>query len=536
MVQTRKIFMFLLLFSSLGFISQPTSAVPTVFNTPNYHIVSVTGNILWSEANKYCQITYGTTLASLHSSLNVIEITEVMIKLGIKTAWIGLNDAMVEGKYVWADGSSVDYLNWAVGEPNDNKHLENFVMINDTGLMSDVPENAPIMTFVCNKDTVNPVVVIKSPIYKKVYSTIPTLIYTVSDGTVSVYVDGVLNASIVSGTKMTWLNDGDHSIEVQSIDVAGNVGSNFTKFTIDTTKPVVKITSPLNKIYGGVPTLTYTVSDGTVSVYVDRVLNASIVSGTKLTWLNDGFHLIEVRSTDAAGNVGNNFTRFTIDTTAPKVEILSPVSSQTYLASVEVSYSVSEGSVSVILDSVTNSTNMDSGTVIKDLAEGKHTLKVTVTDLAGNVGFDEVSFIIDRTDPVVSILAPLNMTYHTNQLIYNYTVSEGKTYIFTNGVGNSSNIISGVTVLFLNEGTYNLTIYAVDVVGNYAQSTVFFSIKLPSDINTSKEESNTSDTSTDDLSETDSSTPSFSLGMPWFSISIFALGFLTLRRYYKFQK
>lgn len=33
--------------------------------------------------------------------------------------WIGYNDRDIEGKWVWADGSSSKFTKWNVGEPND---------------------------------------------------------------------------------------------------------------------------------------------------------------------------------------------------------------------------------------------------------------------------------------------------------------------------------------------------------------------------------------------------------------------------------
>ena len=32
--------------------------------------------------------------------------------------WIGLNDRIKEGTYIWSDGSSVEYTNWKTGEPS----------------------------------------------------------------------------------------------------------------------------------------------------------------------------------------------------------------------------------------------------------------------------------------------------------------------------------------------------------------------------------------------------------------------------------
>ncbi len=33
--------------------------------------------------------------------------------------WMGLNDHETEGTFVWSDGDSSTYRNWADGEPND---------------------------------------------------------------------------------------------------------------------------------------------------------------------------------------------------------------------------------------------------------------------------------------------------------------------------------------------------------------------------------------------------------------------------------
>ncbi|MBN1818762.1 MAG: hypothetical protein JW828_15480 [Sedimentisphaerales bacterium] len=46
--------------------------------------------------------------------------------------WIGLTDELEEGKWIWVTGESIDYLNWAPGEPDNFLKKQHYVMLNDT--------------------------------------------------------------------------------------------------------------------------------------------------------------------------------------------------------------------------------------------------------------------------------------------------------------------------------------------------------------------------------------------------------------------
>jgi hypothetical protein len=53
--------------------------------------------------------------------------------LNSENAWIGLNDTLMEGNWVWSSGEQFDYNNWADGEPNNDDMIEHFVHINYSG-------------------------------------------------------------------------------------------------------------------------------------------------------------------------------------------------------------------------------------------------------------------------------------------------------------------------------------------------------------------------------------------------------------------
>jgi hypothetical protein len=53
-------------------------------------------------------------LASVHSD----EATDYIISESGTACWIGLDDIATEGSWVWKDGTTLDYENWADGEPS----------------------------------------------------------------------------------------------------------------------------------------------------------------------------------------------------------------------------------------------------------------------------------------------------------------------------------------------------------------------------------------------------------------------------------
>jgi hypothetical protein len=87
----------------------------------------------FNSARAYCQSIHDD-LASIHSeeeqlkaytacraTVGEIANADALNQLGSAPhgCWIGLGDQFREGRYSWSDGTTVDYMNWAPGEPND---------------------------------------------------------------------------------------------------------------------------------------------------------------------------------------------------------------------------------------------------------------------------------------------------------------------------------------------------------------------------------------------------------------------------------
>ena len=82
--------------------------------------------------------TLGANLISIQDAVENQCIIDNLNSLGQSgVIWIGFNDELVEGSFVWYDQSPVVYTNWAAGEPN-NSGNEDYVQIYVNGQWNDL--------------------------------------------------------------------------------------------------------------------------------------------------------------------------------------------------------------------------------------------------------------------------------------------------------------------------------------------------------------------------------------------------------------
>ena len=117
----------------------------------------------------------------------------------------------------------------------------------------------------------------------------------------------------------------------------------------------------------------------------------------------EGVQTYNVTVTDDAGNVGSDEISYTVDDTAPVVTITAPTDGAYYQG-----VNVPVGTFDI--------TEINPFTVIEtgwaNSPDGVYTYNVTVTDDAGNVGSDEITYTVDDTAPVVTITAPTDGAYY----------------------------------------------------------------------------------------------------------------------------
>ncbi|XP_056241166.1 lactose-binding lectin l-2-like [Seriola aureovittata] len=105
----------------------------------------------WADAELHC-VSEEANLVSIHS-LDEDNFVKAVIKNFSSTrqdSWIGLSDTQKEGRWMWSDGSAVNFLLWAPRQPDDKSGMEDCVHNN---FMTDLKWNdrpcSLFSSFVC---------------------------------------------------------------------------------------------------------------------------------------------------------------------------------------------------------------------------------------------------------------------------------------------------------------------------------------------------------------------------------------------------
>ncbi|WP_252064068.1 Ig-like domain-containing protein, partial [Acinetobacter baumannii] len=226
----------------------------------------------------------------------------------------------------------------------------------------------------------------------------------------------------VSGSDLTADADKTIDAKVTFTDAAGNSSSvNDTQtYTVDTVAPNAPVLDPINAtdpVSGQAEpgsTVTVTYPDGTT---------ATVVAGTDGSWsvpnpgnLVDG-DTVTATATDPAGNTSLPGTgTVSADITAPVVALDDVLTNDSTPA---LTGTVNDPTATVVVnvDGVDYpAVNNGDGTwtladnTLPTLADGPHTITVTATDAAGNVGNDTAVVTIDTVAPNAPVLDPINAT------------------------------------------------------------------------------------------------------------------------------
>ena len=362
-----------------------------------------------------------------------------------------------------------------------------------TVIATDVAGNAatPVTRHVTyTPDTTAPFITITSPANNSF--TKLTTVNVSGTATDDVAVANVtVNGSPATLTGSTWTStatltapDGAKTITAIATDSSGNHTPATAQITLDTTAPVVAITSPADGTTVRAQTLTVsgTVSDATSGVNgVTCNGVAASVTGNAYTCsvtLSIGINAVSVVATDKVGNASSPVvihTTFTPDTTAPVVTIASPAAGTftnqtTVTVSGTATDDISVATVTVNGAVVPLSGNAWTTTVTLTSAEGPQTITAIATDGSGNSTPATVVITLDTTPPVIAITSPADQSSGTSATLsvagsVNDT-SSGVASVTFNGVNGAFASGTFTCTVPLIVGDNPITAVATDKAGN----------------------------------------------------------------------
>ena len=122
----KKLFAGLITGLFLGSIACVASAAPIAWNG---HLYDLTSLSTWQEAEAEA-VAWGGHLVTINDQAEMDWLFATYPHTTYSDVFIGFNDLVFEGTWVWSSGEAVSYTNWAVFEPNDYLDNEDIAIMN----------------------------------------------------------------------------------------------------------------------------------------------------------------------------------------------------------------------------------------------------------------------------------------------------------------------------------------------------------------------------------------------------------------------
>ncbi len=351
-----------------------------------------------------------------------------------------------------------------------------------------------IATHAWTIDLTGPTAVIGSAPPTTTYSSSASFSFTATDtggGSVASFeckLDSASYTACTSPASFSGLANGSHQFSVRALDNAGNTGNAVTRaWTIDTSSVLVAIDSAPSAITNQ-NSVTYTFSAGagagaaSFECKIDATSFSACTSPKNFSGLSAGSHTFSVRPVDSGGAPGTSVSdSFQIDLSNPTVSIQSSPASLTAATSASFSFDGSDtggGSIASYqcrIDSGSYS-SCSSPRSYASLASGSHTVDIRATDTAGNTGSPaSYTWTIDLSGPTLTISSSPSAVTNSSSATFAFTATDsgGGTIdhyeCALDGAG-SSTCTSPATLSGLAVGAHQMTLFAVDSVGNIGAS------------------------------------------------------------------
>ena len=264
-------------------------------------------------------------------------------------------------------------------------------------------------------DTTPPMVSISIPVEGR-YTNISTMdvswdCYDAVSGIDEVHllIDGISGIVPVNGTRSISFYEGEHTIMIRAMDLAGFETVMTQHFEVDVRSPFLEILEPINGTLTNSKKvmLIWNCSDlGSGIILISGIVDSKeefhplwVDEEFELN-LEDGEHSISLTVHDRAGNHRTETVWITVDTVPPEIVSYGPVGSGANVsesAFVRFSEDVREGSIEFIIIGISGQLRWENDTLFFDPASDffhnrTYDVMVRAEDLAGNPGYFEWSF------------------------------------------------------------------------------------------------------------------------------------------------
>lgn len=335
-------------------------------------------------------------------------------------------------------------------------------------------------------DTISPTINLISPINNSVILPGTIIEFQINDenelhsANYSVNNGPTVNMSVPYNISTSGWSDDNYTIEIQTMDEAGNFKNESYLFIVDSTKPVISLLTPSNNSVISAGTIidfdindlhfsnaNYSINGGPV-----QILGSPFNINTN-GWL-DGAYDLKICAIDEVGNNVTDTYSFIIDSTAPSIFLSSPVNNSIILSGTIIDFIITDihlasASYSIDSESVQNlSSPYDIST--SGWPDGPHSIEIQAVDDAGNDGIEIFQFTIDTTLPLIVLNSPANNSVVSDGTILNFTVSDvnlgNVNYSVNGGLFVTLSPPYDITTAGWVGGNYSIVIRARDLAGN----------------------------------------------------------------------
>lgn len=197
----------------------------------------------------------------------------------------------------------------------------------------------------------------------------------------------------------TLINDGIYYIEIQAVDVAGNIITQKYQIVIDKTNPLIRYVGDLHGKYLQIFKWKYDLSDMILDFtnYTYEIRLDGKLKNMQIIEKNEGKHVFTVQATDAAGNASEARAEFIIDHTKPVILFEGIENGGNYEERAEVRISTEKRN-DRIAEIWVNGEKQEIRSKILFDEIGKYELFVKAEDLAGNEATERIDFEIKKQE------------------------------------------------------------------------------------------------------------------------------------------